>query len=323
MTTFGYTLASEEFGPAELVRNARRAEEAGFEFVTIADHYHPWTQAQGHSPFAWTTVAGVAATTERIRIGTGVTCPLLRIHPAIIAQAAASSSALSGGRFFLGVGTGERLNEHVLGQHWPTIEVRREMLTEAIAVMRGLWTGETFDHRGTYYTVENARIFDPPAGELPIIVAASGASSAGLLADVADGLWTTSPDKEVVGAYRDGGGRGPVYGQLTVCVASSVEQARRTAVRIWPTAGMSGQLSQELATWTDFESVAELVTEHHVASSVVCTADAGAVVDSIHAYEDAGIDHIHVHQIGPDQDRFFRLWPDVASHVGAAALAAH
>jgi coenzyme F420-dependent glucose-6-phosphate dehydrogenase len=321
MTNFGYTLSSEEFGPAELVQHGRRAEEEGFEFVTISDHFHPWTQAQGHSPFVWTTVAGVAATTERIRMGTGVTCPLLRIHPVIVAQAAASSSALSNGRFFLGVGTGERLNEHILGQHWPPIEVRREMLTEAIMIMRELWTGETFDHQGTHYTVENARIFDPPSGDLQVIAAASGTSTAEHVGEFADGLWTTSPSNEVVEAYRRGGGQGAVYAQLTVCVAGSDDEAKRTALEIWPTAGMGGQLSQELATWSDFESVAELVTEEHVASSVVCTSEAQPIVDRIREYEQAGIDHIHVHQIGRDQDRFFSLWTDVASEVGASVLA--
>src|SRR3954469_2340203 len=157
MTTWGYTLSSEEFAPRALVDQAAMAEDAGFEFLTVSDHYHPWTQSQGESPFAWSTIGGVAMRTKSVHIGTGVTCPIIRYHPTIVAQAAATSSALLEGRFFLGVGTGEWLNEHIAGGVWPAIEVRREMLAEAVAVMRELWKGDTVDHRGQYYAVENAR----------------------------------------------------------------------------------------------------------------------------------------------------------------------
>ena len=170
MVTFGYTLSSEEHGPRDLVRNARRAEEAGLGFVSISDHYHPWVSAQGHSPFVWSVLGGIAEATERIQVGVGVTCPTIRIHPAILAQATATTALLLEGRFFWGVGSGEALNEHVLGHRWPPAPVRLEMLEEAVEVVRKLWTGETVDHRGQYYEVENARLFDPPAEPPPVIV---------------------------------------------------------------------------------------------------------------------------------------------------------
>src|SRR5688500_13940224 len=199
---WGYTLSSEEFGPRELADNAVLAEDEGFEFLTVSDHFHPWTESQGHSPFAWTTVAAASALTSRIRIGTGVTCPILRIHPAVVAQAAASSSALSGGRFFLGVGTGEALNEHITGERWPSIEERREMRDEAIEIMRALRSGDTDDYRGMYYQVDNARLFTEPSGELEVIMAAAGPEAAATAATIADGLWSTHPDADLVAAYR-------------------------------------------------------------------------------------------------------------------------
>lgn len=179
MTTWGYTLSSEEFAPADLVRYAALAEDAGFDFLTVSDHYHPWVSSQGHSPFVWTTLGGVGARTTTIEVGTGVTCPIIRMHPAIVAQAAATSaSIMEGPRFFLGVGTGEWLNEHILGDRWPSIETRVDMLVEAISVMRALWTGETVDHHGEHFTVENAKLFTTADYDIPVIWAASGPKSA-------------------------------------------------------------------------------------------------------------------------------------------------
>ena len=159
MTAYGYTLSSEEHPPTTLVTNARRAEELGFDFLSISDHFHPWVSAQGHSPFVWSVLGGVAASTERIRVGVGVTCPTIRIHPAIIAHATATTSLLFQGRFFFGVGSGEALNEHILAHRWPPVPVRLMMLEEAVEVIRRLWTGETVDHRGDFYEVENAKLF--------------------------------------------------------------------------------------------------------------------------------------------------------------------
>jgi G6PDH family F420-dependent oxidoreductase len=317
--TWGYTLSSEEFAPKDLVEQACQAEDAGFEFVTVSDHYHPWTESQGQSPFAWTTIGGVAARTGMLRIGTGVTCPIIRYHPTIVAQAAATAASLSDGRFFLGVGTGEWLNEHVTGGVWPAIDVRRQMLEEAVEVIRRLWTGETIDHRGRHYTVENARIFTVPPGDIPVIVAASGPDSAKAAAAYADGLWSTAPNAEIVDAYRQEGGRGPVYGQVTVCVASDEEQARKTALHVWPNAGIPGQLSQDLPTWSHFQQVSQLVTADKVAERIACGPDPDRIADVTRRYIEAGFDHIHFHQVGQDQRSFLELWRNELASILATA----
>jgi G6PDH family F420-dependent oxidoreductase len=308
MTSWGYTLSSEEFEPRELVEQAKRAESAGFDFLTVSDHFHPWTQSQGHSPFVWTTIGGVAVSTAAVPVGTGVTCPIIRNHPTMVAQASATSSAILGGRFFLGVGTGEWLNEHVTGAAWPAVEVRREMLAEAVVIIRRLWTGATVDHHGSYFTVENARLFTPPVSPIPIIWAASGTESATAAAEHADGLWSTSPDSEVVDAYRTAGGSGPVYGQVTVCYGPDELEARRTALRVWPNAGIPGQLSQDLPTWTHFEQVAQLVTEDVIAEKIPCGPDAGPIVELVAKYREAGFTHIHFHQVGAKQSEFIDFW---------------
>jgi coenzyme F420-dependent glucose-6-phosphate dehydrogenase len=308
MISWGYTLSSEEFDPLALVAQAQRAEAEGFEFLTVSDHFHPWVSQQGQSPFVWSTVGGVAATTSNVRLGTGVTCPIMRIHPALVAQAAATSQVMMNGRFFLGVGTGEALNEHIIGEHWPAVEVRRDMLVEAVEVMRALWTGETVDYWGEYFTVENARLFTVPEQTVPIIVAAAGTDTAELAAEIGDGMWSTSPSNDVVKAYRDAGGEGPIYGQITLCWAEDEAEARQTALRVWPNAGIPGQLSQDLPTWTHFEQVAKLVTEDTIAEQIACGPDPARVLASIDAYREAGFDHLHVHQVGPDQGGFFDFW---------------
>lgn len=307
MTTYGYTLSSEEHGPADLVANAVAAEEAGFEFASISDHYHPWVSAQGHSPFVWSVLGAVAGATHRMRVGVGVTCPTVRIHPAIIAQATATTSLLFEGRFFFGVGTGEALNEHVLGHRWPRPEVRLEMLREAVEVIRELWTGETVDHRGDFYEVENARLFDPPGTPPEIIVSGFGDEAVRFAAEVGDGYWGHSPEREVIDLFESSGGRGPRYAQLNVCWAEDEDEARETVHRIWPNAGIPGQLAQDLPTWTHFEQAAELVTEDVAVSSVPCGPGVGPIVDSVRAYADAGYDHLYFHQIGPDQEGFLRF----------------
>lgn len=308
MTSFGFTLSSEEAGPGRLVELAGVAEDAGFDFLTVSDHFHPWVDRQGHSPFVWTTLGGVASSTSRVTFGTGVTCPILRIHPAIVAQAAATTSALSRGRFFLGVGTGELLNEHVTGMRWPVIEERREMLVEAVEIMRALWTGEVTDFHGEYFTVENARIYDVPDGTLPVVMAASGTGTAARAADLADGLWVTSADRDVVDAYREAGGEGPVYGQVTVCVGADASQQRKVAHEWWPNAAIPGQLSQELPSPPLFGLAAQLVTDELVAESILCGPDPQPLVHKVRTYLEAGVDHVHFHQVGPEQEPFLELW---------------
>ncbi len=308
VASFGYTLSSEEHGPSALVSNAQRAEQVGFEFVSISDHFHPWVSAQGHSPFVWSVLGAIAAVTDEIKVGVGVTCPTTRIHPAIIAQATATTSLLMPGRFFFGVGTGEALNEHILGDRWARPEVRRAMLAEAIQIIRELWSGETVDHDGEFYEVENARLFDPPSQAPPIIVSGFGDASLELAADIGDGFWGHQPDRETIEKYEASGGIGPRYAQLNVCWADDEASARRTVHEVWPNGGIPGQLSQDLPTWTHFEQAAELVTEDDATKSVPCGPDVGPVLDSAREYLDAGYDHLYFHQIGPDQDGFFKFW---------------
>jgi coenzyme F420-dependent glucose-6-phosphate dehydrogenase len=308
MVSFGYTLSSEEHGPGDLVRNAQRAEEAGFDFVSVSDHFHPWVTAQGHSPFVWSVLGGIAASTERIEVGVGVTCPTIRVHPVILAHATATTALLFEGRFFWGVGSGEALNEHVLGHRWPPAPVRLAMLEEAVDVVRQLWTGETVDHRGEFYEVENARLFDPPASRIPVVVSAFGPAAVDLAARIGDGYWGTSPEAELLDRYRDAGGSGPRYAQVDVCWATDEAAARRTVHEQWPNAGITGQLSQDLPTWTHFEQAAGMVTEEDAAGSVSCGPDPEQYLESVRKYLDAGYDHLYFHQIGPDQDGFFRFW---------------
>ncbi len=310
MTAWGYTLSSEEHAPGDLVRQAQQAEAAGFDFLTISDHFHPWIDEQGHSPFVWTVLGAVAQATSRARIGTGVTCPILRIHPAVVAHAAATTAVLFEGRFFLGLGTGEALNEHILGQRWPAVETRLQMLEEAIDLMRELWTGEVVDHHGTHYEVENARLYDFPDEPIPIIVSAFGAKAGELAGRSGDGIWMTSPASEALAAYQDAGGNGPRIGQLTICWASSEDEAIATAHRVWPNAAIPGQLSQDLPTPTHFEQASSLVSSEDVAKEIVCGPDPGPVVETIRSYEEGGLDQIHLHQVGPDQDGFLRFWEE-------------
>ena len=310
MTSFGYTLSSEEHAPGRLVTFARQAEEAGFDFVSISDHYHPWVTDQGHSPFVWSVLGAVAAVTERIKVGVGVTCPTVRIHPAVVAHAAATTSLLLEGRFVFGVGTGEALNEHILGHRWPPAEVRREMLEEAVGIIRALWTGETVDHRGAFYQVDNARLFDPPSQPPPIIVSGFGDEAVRLAARIGDGYWGHAPHRDIVDLYRDSGGTGPRYAQVNVCWAEDVTTARKTVHKVWPNGGIPGQLAQDLPTWTHFEQAAQLVREDDAAASVPCGPYVDGVVDSVRQFIAAGYDHLYFHQIGPDQDGFFRFWSE-------------
>jgi len=321
----GYALSSEEHRPLDLVRHARRAEECGFPFALISDHYHPWTDRQGQSPFVWSVIGGIAATTERIRLGTGVTCPTIRIHPAVVAQAAATAAAMLPGRFFLGVGTGENLNEHVLGDRWPSASERLEMLEEAVAVMRELWRGELTSFRGQHFRLEDARIYTLPEQPFDVVVAAAGPEAAELAARAGDGLVSTSPDGDLVRAYREAGGEGPVYGQLTVCVAESEREARLIALEWRPNAGLKGPLSQELPLPSHFEEASAMVTEDAIAEQVVCGPDAELHLEGVEKFVDAGFDHVYVHQVGSDQESFFELYerevlPGAAEKLSARLL---
>jgi G6PDH family F420-dependent oxidoreductase len=307
VTEFGYALSSEEHAPDALVANARKAEEAGFTFALISDHFHPWIDRQGESPFVWSVLGAIAQATERLVVGTGVTCPTVRIHPAIIAQAAATVAALMPGRFFLGLGTGENLNEHILGANWPALHVRTEMLEEAVDVIRQLWRGDVVNHRGRHYTVQDARIYSLPPSLPPIVLAAGGPKAARQAAQLGEGIIGTGPDPSLLSAYSGAGGDGPRYGQVTVCWAASESEAKRTAHEWWPTVAIRGQASQELPNPAHFEQLAAGVSVDQVADAVPCGPDPERHLAKIREYLDAGFDHVYLHQVGPDQEGFLRF----------------
>jgi coenzyme F420-dependent glucose-6-phosphate dehydrogenase len=309
MIELGYALSSEEHPGSALVDHARRAEEAGFRFALISDHYHPWIDEQGQSPFVWSVLGGIARETRRLRVGTGVTCPILRTHPAIIAQAAATTAELFGDRFFLGLGSGERLNEHVLGQRWPTVAERLDMLEEAVEVIRRLWQGETVSHRGRFYQVERARIYTRPAQPPPICLAASGGRAARIAARLGDGLIAVVPQRDLVQAFEEaGGGSKPRYGQALVCYAESEEKATDTVMRVWPTNSIPGVLNAELATPSDFGEVVSMVRPEMLGEQVALGPDPERHMALLRSFAEAGFDHVYVHQVGPDQEGFFRFY---------------
>ena len=303
----GYWLSSEEHSPRELVGNAQRAEDAGFSFVLLSDHFHPWVDEQGHSPFVWSVIGAIGQATERLRLGTAVTCPLIRTHPAIIAQAAATSALLMEGRFFLGVGSGELLNEHILGGRWPRPDERLEMLDEALELIRKLWQGEYETFRGRHYTVEQARLYDIPDETPQLIVAAAAANAARLAAKWGDGLISTSPDADVVDEYRRAGGRDLIYGKVTGCLASSVDQAKKIAKRRSPTTVMGGAIAQELALPRDFEAVADLVREDDFDGAISLGNDPAAWREGIEKFERLGFTHLCLHDVSEDQAGFIEF----------------
>lgn len=301
----GYFLSSEEYDPRELVEQAKLAERAGFHALWISDHYHPWNDEQGHSSFVWSVIGALAQATS-LPVTTGVTCPTVRIHPAIIAQAAATSALLHDGRFTLGVGSGEALNEHILGDRWPEADVRLEMLEEAVEVMRLLWQGGQQSHRGKHYTVENARVYDLPEEPPRILVSGFGPKAISVAARIGDGFATTSPDADAIGRFRSEGGKGPVHAGTKVCYGPDEEQARKTAHRLWPNEALPGELAQVLPTPAHFEQACELVTPDKLVTPV--GPDIEQHVESLKAYEQAGVDELFVQQIGPDQQLFFDEW---------------
>lgn len=309
MTEIGYSLSSEEHSPQTLIQNARRAEEAGFSFALISDHYHPWVGEQGQSAFVWAVIGGIAQVTERLRLGTGVTCPMMRMHPAIVAQAAATAAVMMPGRFFLGVGSGENLNEHVTGERWPDAGRRLDMLEEAVAVVRRLLTGDKVTHHGRHFTVDEARLFTVPTAPLPIYLAAGAPQALELAGRIADGLISTTPKREVIEKFDAAGGSGkPRIAHLTVCWDGDEATARRTAHRQWPNAGLHGDMTRELKTPAMFEQAAKLVREEDVAKRVVCGPDPDRHREAIQRFVMAGYDHVYVHQIGPDQEGFMDFY---------------
>jgi G6PDH family F420-dependent oxidoreductase len=307
MAEIGVFLSSEEHGPAALVAQAKLAEEAGMRSILISDHFHPWIDRQGESPFVWSVIGAISASTSQ-KITTGVTCPTVRIHPAILAQAAATSQLLLEGRFAFGVGSGEALNEHILGLRWPPVETRLEMLEESVEVIRKLWEGGVVTHHGRYYTVENARIYSMPDAPPPILVSAFGPDAADVAARIGDGFVTVQPDRELLERYRTHGGKGRAIAAVKVCWGQDEQQARKLAFDLWPTTAVEGQLSQELAMPAYFEAAAAQVTEDMVADLLACGPDPERHVAAITKYLDAGFDEVYVNQIGPNQEGFFRFY---------------
>jgi G6PDH family F420-dependent oxidoreductase len=307
----GYWLSSEELGPHDLVANAVRAEEVGFPAAMISDHFHPWTRMQGQSPFVWAVIGGIARETRHLRIGTGVTAPIIRIHPAIVAHAAATAAMMLDGRFFLGVGAGERLSEHVTGERWPSASERRSMLAEAVEVIRRLLAGGNVNHRGEHYRVENAELFTLPVTPPPIHLAVAGTRSAELAGQIGDGMIGVEPTGTLVQAFEAAGGQGkPRVGQLHVCWADAEDEARSVAHRYWPIAGLHGQALSDLARPKDFEQVVANLPAEAATSSLVLGPDVARHVEAITRFAAAGYTEIYVHQIGPDQDGFFRFYAD-------------
>ena len=305
----GYHLSSEEHPPGALVRHAVAAEAAGFEHMSISDHFHPWGEDQGHSPSVWVVLGALLNATERASFTTTVTCPILRMHPALVAHAAATVAQLGPGRFELGVGTGERLNEHVLGQHWPPASIRQEMLAEAIEVIRDLWRGVLTSHDGTHFRVENAQIYDAPEQPPPIHVAASGADAAELAGTHGDGLVALAPDADMVARFRErAGADAPVIGMTHVCWADHADEALAVVRRWWTTAGLPGSLNAELPLPRFFDDASAAVSDDARRGAMVMGNDTGAYAEMIAAYRDAGFDRLHLHQVGPDQQGFLDAW---------------
>ena len=305
----GYFLSCEEFGPGELLEQARMAEEAGFEGLWISDHYHPWVEAQGHSPLVWSVIGGLSQVTSRLPVYTAVTCPTLRIHPAIIAQAAATSAVMLGGRFGLGIGSGEALNEHIFGDPWPSADVRLEMLEEAVEIIRLLWEGGTKDYEGRHYVVENARIYTLPDEPPPILVSGFGPKAASLAGRIGDGYMNVGPDAELLEIFRSsGGGDKLAQGGFKVCYGEDRDECVRTAYNTWPNEGLPGELAQVLPTPAHFEQATQLVTEGMISESMPCGPDPEPHREMIRSFAEAGYEEVYIQQIGPNQKQFFDFY---------------
>jgi G6PDH family F420-dependent oxidoreductase len=316
----GYKLASEGFGPKELVRQAQLAEKAGFDFVEISDHYHPWLESQGHSPFAWTVLGAIAASTDTIGLATGVTCPTVRYHPAIIAQAAATLGILSDDRFTLGIGSGERLNEHVVGRGFPAVIHRHEMLREALEIIQLLWQGGYQSYEGKHLQLEDAQVFDLPDTLPTIAVAASGGPSARLAAEFGGGLFVTEPKSSIIEKYVEAGGGGPRYAEVPLAWAPTVQEAVEAAYSTSRWAVTGWKVMSELPNPVNFEAASTTVREEDILEQFACGPDAELHLAAIKEYADAGFDHLVLQNTGPDPDGFIEFYRrELASELGSVA----
>ena len=306
MTRFGYFLSSEEYDPASLIKQAVMAQQAGFDALWISDHFHPWLDEQGHSSFVWSVIGAISQVTD-LPITTAVTCPTTRVHPAVVAQAAATAGLLTGGKFNLGVGTGEALNEHVTGARWPSAEERREMLEEAVDVIASLFTGAQVTHHGKHYTVETARLYSRPQPPPPIYVSGFGEESARLAGRIGDGYICVSPEADLVKVFRDeGGGARPVQGGLKACWAPDAARARATMRRLWPTDFVPGEAAQLLPLPRHFRQLAPLVTDDMITAPL--GPDPAPYLAAIRAYKQADFDEIYLGQVGGNLEGAFEFF---------------
>jgi G6PDH family F420-dependent oxidoreductase len=294
----GYFLSTEEYTPAELLEQARAAEEAGFHALWISDHFHPWNDEQGNSPFVWGVIGSISQVCS-LPVTTAVTCPTVRLHPAVIAQAAATAGVLLDGRFTLGVGSGEALNEHILGDPWPTVDRRLEMLEEAVALIRKLWTGEVVSWEGKHYRVDHARIYNLPDSPPEIFVSGFGPKAADVAARIGDGYVNTAPDPDLVRRFKEGSGGKPAHAGAKVAYAPTAEEGWEHAHRLWSNAGLPGELAQVLPTPEHFEQATSLVTLEATRESVVAGPDPAPHLEQISSYADAGYDELYVANMGP------------------------
>jgi G6PDH family F420-dependent oxidoreductase len=310
MATIGIFLSCEEQSAKRLVDIAVKAEQAGFSDFWISDHFHPWVDAQGESPLVWSVIGAIAAATQRARVTTAVTCPTVRIHPAIVAQAAATSATLLDGRFTLGVGTGEALNEHILGDPWPGIEQRLSMLEESVTIMRALWEGGNVSFDGQHYVVDRARLYSLPEEEVEVYASAFGPTAAESVGKWADGYINVTPSEDLLKAYRGAGGGGPAQGGMKICWGPDEAECVKTVHRLWPNEALGGELAQVLPMPAHYEAACEPITEEMVAEAVPCGPDPDKVVEKIKAFTDAGYDEVYVNQIGDDQEGFLAFMKD-------------
>lgn len=311
MTRIGYTMMTEQAGPRELVGHVVGAERAGFDFSVISDHSFPWLASQGHAPYAWSVLGAAAQATTRIPLMTYVTCPTFRYHPAVIAQKAATMQLLSQGRFRLGLGSGENLNEHIVGAGWPAAHVRLEMLEEAVGIIRSLFAGGSVTHHGAHFDVDNAKLWDLPEDPPPIGIAVSGDRSCEIAGMYGDLLIATEPERELLTAFGAYGGSGkPSVGQLAVCydtdrdaaVARAHDQFR------WSVAGW--KVNSELAGPAGFEQASRYTRPEDVADAIPCGDDVEDFVEAVRPYVDAGFTEIALVQIGGDQQQAFLEWAE-------------
>jgi G6PDH family F420-dependent oxidoreductase len=308
MIKLGYKLMSEEHGPADLVRNAARAEEAGFHFAAISDHFSPWLEEQGHAPLVWPVLGAIAHATQRIGLMTAVTCPIMRYHPAIIAQGAATLGLLGDNRFTLGLGAGERLNEHVVGEGWPGRGERHERLAEAIDIIQGLLAADLANYRGNYFDLDHARMYDRPETKPAVVIAAGGPEAARLAGRKGDGLVVTEARPDLIEAFVMAGGSGPRYAEVAMCYAEGEEEAQQTAHHYFRWTVTGWPVLAELPDTEGFAAATEHVSPEMVAQKVTCGPSAERHLEAIDRYLQAGYDHIILVQIGPDQDSFFAFF---------------